>query len=68
MANPPDSKVKEAQKEYSGDPIDLREVDWSQLERNLTLTPDQRISEHQRALELVLHLEKAGKALRERPK
>ena len=41
------------------------EVDISQLMRNLMLSPEQRLMEHQTALNLVLELEKAGKKLRE---
>ena len=39
------------------------------LERNIKLTPQQRIEEHQKALNLVLELEKARKAIKNaRPK
>lgn len=41
------------------------EVDLSHLERNLALTPEERLIEHQHALELVLALEAAGRKLRE---
>jgi hypothetical protein len=41
------------------------EVDVSQLIRNLSLSPEQRLLEHQAALDLVIELEKAGKKLRE---
>jgi hypothetical protein len=34
------------------------------LERNLKLTPQQRIEEHQKALNLVLELEKVRKAVK----
>ena len=44
------------------------EIDISQLLRNLSLTPDQRLKEHQSALNLVIELEKAGNKLREQSK
>lgn len=44
---------------------DADEIDESQLMRNLSLSPEQRLAEHQSALNLVLELEKAGKKLRE---
>lgn len=40
-------------------------VDISQLERNLKLTPEQRLIEHQAALELCEELARAGRRLRE---
>jgi hypothetical protein len=43
----------------------LEEIDLSQILRNLSLTPDQRLREHQNALDLVVELEKAGNKLRE---
>jgi hypothetical protein len=43
----------------------LDEIDLSQLVRNLSLSPEQRLEEHQNALDLVIKLEKAGRKLRE---
>jgi hypothetical protein len=43
----------------------VEEIDLSQLQRNLSLTPDQRLREHQDALDLVIELEIAGNKLRE---
>jgi len=42
------------------------DIDRSQLARNLALTPEQRLIEHQSALDLVFDLEKAGRALHEK--
>jgi len=44
------------------------EIDMSQLLRNLSLSPEQRLKEHQIALNLVIELETAGKKLREQSK
>jgi len=45
--------------------FELEELDLSQLMRNLSLSPEQRLLEHQIALDLVIELERAGKKLRE---
>lgn len=69
----PPSKLAEPQVEYSPKPPSrderepIPEFDLSQLERNLSLTPEERLVDHQHALELVLELEAAGKALRDKP-
>ena len=42
------------------------DVDLSQIQRNLTLSIEQRLIEHQNALDLVIELEKAGERLREK--
>lgn len=41
-----------------------RDIDRSQLRENLRLTVEQRIEKHQRALETVRELRRAGKKLR----
>ncbi len=41
-------------------------VDLSQIRRNLALTPSQRALEHQYALNVITHLEKAGREFRAR--
>lgn len=41
------------------------DVDLSQIERNLSLSVEDRLREHQNSLNLVLELEKAGKKLRD---
>ena len=46
--------------------VDIDEVDISQLRRNLSLTVEERLNEHQNALDLVFDLENAGMALREK--
>lgn len=48
--------------------LDAEEIDISQLLRNLSLTPEQRLKEHQIALNLVIELGRAGKKLREQSK
>lgn len=69
MSTPPSSKVNDTEAEYQAEKSsDLNAVDLSQIERNLLLTPQQRIVEHQNALNLVVALEAAGKKLRERHK
>jgi hypothetical protein len=68
----PKNKLHEPTAEYTSDvgrvsqarPL---EIDFSQLEHNLSLTPEERLVEHQCALELVLELEAAGKKLRDEP-
>jgi RimJ/RimL family protein N-acetyltransferase len=41
------------------------DLDLSQIQRNLSMSPEQRLIEHQNALDLVLELQTAGKQLRE---
>jgi len=43
---------------------DDSEIDLSLLEHNLSLSYEQRLEEHQSALDLVLELQKAGEVLR----
>lgn len=50
------------------DPAPSQTVDHSQLMRNHKLSPEQRLQEHQMALDLVAALEEAGKKLREKSK
>jgi catechol 2,3-dioxygenase-like lactoylglutathione lyase family enzyme len=55
----------------SGNAIELfqeraAEVDLSQLQRNVDLAPNDRLSEHQNSLDLVFELERAGERLREK--
>ena len=45
---------------------DLTDVDLSQLQRNLSLTIEERLIEHQNSLDLVFDLQDAGKMLREK--
>jgi hypothetical protein len=65
------SKLAEPQAEYSAEPSSrdeteaISEFDLSQLEHNLSLTPEERLVEHQNALELVLALEAAGRKSRD---
>jgi hypothetical protein len=49
---------------YSDTSLPAAEFDQSQLEHNLALTPEERLIEHQHALELVLALEASGRSLR----
>jgi len=64
------SKLNEPRAEYAPERAEPTsqsqppEIDLSQLEYNLKLTPEERLIEHQRALELVLSLEAAGRKLR----
>jgi hypothetical protein len=46
--------------------INLDEVDWSQLQRNLSLPIEKRLEEHQKAMELVTYLEEAGREARKK--
>jgi hypothetical protein len=48
--------------------LNSEEIDISQLLRNLSLSPEQRLKEHQIAQNLVIELETAGKKLREQSK
>jgi hypothetical protein len=53
-----DSKNEKSKNNFDDDSID-----WAQLEYNLSLTPEQRIEQHQRALDLYFALKKAGEEL-----
>jgi len=45
---------------------ELAGFDLSLIDENLRLSPEQRVIQHQAALEFALELERAGKELRER--
>lgn len=39
------------------------DIDISMIEKNLTLTPEERVLDHQRALEILLEIERARKKM-----